>query len=61
MVKRRKSTGRKTIKRTSAKGVARYVVNATFKLRSAAVTKTQADKIAREAKAKGGTTTIRKV
>lgn len=65
MVKR-KITGRKTTKKgvgrkTTRKATTRYVVNATFNMRSPHVTKVEADKIAKSVKRKGGTTTIRKV
>lgn len=56
MAPKRKSTRRKSTRATT-----RYVVNATFKMRSPPQTKTAADKIAKAARRKGGTVTIKKV
>ena len=56
MVVKRKPTGRKGTRATT-----RYVVNATFRMRSLPKTKAGADKIAKSVKRKGGTVIIKKV
>lgn len=47
--------------RTSKRRTAKYVVNATFRMVSPRLSKGEADKIARSARRKGGTVTIKKV
>ena len=58
MATKRKGKGRKPQKRQPT---TKYVVNATFKMRSPAISKTAADKLAKSARLKGGTVTVKKV
>lgn len=50
---------RKT-KRVNHRKVDRYEVNATFKIKSVPMSKSQANVLAKRARAKGGTATVRK-
>ena len=52
---------RKSKKRNLGRSTTKYVVNATFKMRSPPISKTAADKLARSARSKGGTVTVKKV
>ena len=51
---------RKSKRRNVGRSTTKYVVHATFNMRSAPLSKTAADKIAKSARRKGGTVKIKK-
>ena len=62
MAPRRKSMKSRTKgKQPSRKATTRYVVSATFKMQTAPISKTEADKWAAKVKRNGGTSTMKKV
>ena len=52
---------RKPTRKKGTKATTRYVVNATFRMRSPPKTKAEADKIAKSVRRKGGTVITKKV
>ena len=61
MAPRRKSMKGKTRRQPSRKATTRYVVSAVFRMKTAPISKTEADKWAAKVKRNGGTSTMKKV
>lgn len=52
---------KRKVRKTRKATTGRYVVSAVFRMKSAPISKTQADKLAKKARANGGTVTMKKV